>query len=671
VELLYLFLLASTATMFRYSHTERLIMKIARFCTLLVLFFTTICSMAAQPQTRPLSQQMADDIISRWKDSSPVEFGKSDVWNYEQAVMLEGISRVWYKTADPKYFDYVRKGIDRFVNEDGSIRSYRPEDYNSDSIRMGTQLLMLYGVTGQEKYFKAATLLRDQLKKHPRTNEGGFWHKKRYPFQMWLDGLYMVEPFYAQYSAMFHEPSNFDDIANQFIWMEAHARDPKTGLLYHGWDESKKQAWANKKTGVSPNFWGRAIGWYAMALVDVIPYMPENNPKRAELIAILNHTAEGIKRAQDPKTGLWWEVMDKPNAKGNYLEASASCMFVYSLARGVRRGYLPASYLAVAQKGYAGIPKEFITTDPDKSIHLEKTVGGAGLGRASESSPNRDASYEYYINEKIVRDDAKGLGALLMAATEMETVPTAALGRGKVAVLDSYFNNETRKDITGTPVLFHYKWNELSNAGFWFFGETFRNYGVQTRELTTAPTAENLRNVGIYIIANPDNPAKIAQPNYVDDTHVKAITEWVKNGGVLLLMENNAGNSDFEHFNKLGDAFGIHFNEVTRNYVEGKKFEQGKIMIPAGNPVLKSVNQIYMKEICTLTLKSPAKPVLEDKGDVLMAVSHLGKGTVLAVVDPWLYNEYVDGRKLPSDYQNFAAAQDLVQWLVQQLPKKK
>jgi unsaturated rhamnogalacturonyl hydrolase len=645
-------------------------MKITRFRTFIVLLFVAISSLAAPAQTKPLSQQMADDIISRWKDSSPVDFGKNDVWNYEQGVMLEGISRVWYNTADPKYFDYVKKGVDRFVNNDGTIRSYHLDQYNSDSVRMGTQLLMLYGVTGQEKYFKAATILRDQIKKQPRTNEGGFWHKERYPYQMWLDGLYMVEPFRAQYAAMFHESAEFDDIANQFIWMEAHTRDPKTGLLYHGWDESKKQDWADKKTGHSPNFWARAMGWYAMALVDVLPYFPENNPKRAELIAILSRTAEGIKRAQDPKTGLWYEVMDKPDAKGNYLEASASCMFVYSLARGVRLGYLPASYLAVAQKGYAGIPKQFITTDPDKSIHLEKTVGGAGLGSASKEGIYRDASYEYYINEKIVRDDPKGVGAFLMAASEMEISRTAALGRGKVAALDSYFNNETRKDVTGTPVLFHYKWDELSNPGFWFFGHVFRNYGVSTKELTAAPTAENLRNADIYIIANPDNPAKVTQPNYVDDAHVKAVTDWVKNGGVLLLMENNAGNSDFEHFNKLGDAFGIHFNEVTRNTVEGKKFEQGKLMVPAGNPVLKNAKQIYMKEICTLALKPPAAPALEDKGDVLMAISHLGKGTVLAIVDPWLYNEYVDGRKLPPDYQNFEAAQDLVRWVVQQSLKR-
>lgn len=640
-----------------------------RFSSLLLLFVFVISSLMALAQ-KPLSQQMADDILNRWTQSAPTDFGKRDVWNYEQAVMLEGITRVWYETADPKYFNYVKKGIDRFVGDDGSIRSYRPEDYNSDSVRMGTQLLMLYGVTGEEKYYKAATILRDQLKKHPRTNEGGFWHKKRYPYQMWLDGLYMVEPFYAQYSVMFHQPENFDDIANQFIWMEAHARNPKTGLMYHGWDESKKQDWADKKTGLSPNFWARAIGWYAMALVDVLPYFPENHPKRAELLGILNRTMDGVKRAQDPKSGLWFEVLDKPSAKGNYHEASASCMFVYAAARGVRLGYLPTSYLSVAEKGYAGIKKEFITADPDKSIHLEKTVGGAGLGRASDSDPYRDASYDYYINEKIVRDDPKGLGAFLMAATEVEIIPTAKLGRSKAALLDSYFNNETRKDITGKPVIFHYKWGELSNPGFWFFGHAFRKYGVQTRELFVAPTTENLKTANIYIIANPDNTSKIANPNYVNDEHVKAITEWVKRGGVLLLMENNKGNSDFEHFNKLSEAFGIHYNEVTRNNVEGSHFEQGKVMVQPGNPVLKNARQLYMKEISTITAKAPAKAVLEDKGDVLIAVSKFGKGTVLAIVDPWLYNEYVDGRKLPAEYQNWTAAQDIVRWLVEQSPKK-
>ena len=195
--------------------------------------------------------------------------------------------------------------------------------------------------------------MRDQLKTQPRTSEGGFWHKKIYPSQMWLDGLYMGEPFYAEYAATFHEDAAFDDIAKQFILMELHSRDPKTGLLYHGWDESKQQRWADPATGHSPNFWGRAMGWYAMALVDTLDYFPQDHPQRGALLAILKRLAVAIEKYQEPKSGLWYEVLDKGSEKGNYLEASASCMFVYALARGRSRG-LPAGL--VFQNCAEGLP---------------------------------------------------------------------------------------------------------------------------------------------------------------------------------------------------------------------------------------------------------------------------------------------------------------------------
>jgi unsaturated rhamnogalacturonyl hydrolase len=241
---------------------------------------------------------------------------------------------VWLNSGDGKYFSFIQQSIDRFVNDDGTIKNYRIDEYNIDNINEGKLLLTLYRVTEKEKYKKAADLLREQLKGHPRTNEGGFWHKKIYPYQMWLDGLYMGEPFYAEYAALFHETSAFDDIANQFVWMENHARDPKTGLLYHGWDESKQQRWANPQTGLSPNFWARAMGWYAMALVDTLDYFPPDHPRRAALIAILNRLAKAVQNYQEAKSGLWYQVVDKPNEKGNYLEASAACMFVYALAKG-------------------------------------------------------------------------------------------------------------------------------------------------------------------------------------------------------------------------------------------------------------------------------------------------------------------------------------------------
>ena len=270
----------------------------------------------ASAQTKPISERAAATAMTAlWRES-----GYPAKWTYDHGLVLKGIERVYQNTGDKQYLDYIQRGMDHFVAGDGSIRTYSLDDYNIDNILPGRNLLFLYKVTKEEKYRKAAELLRSQLKTHPRTSEGGFWHKKIYPSQMWLDGLYMGEPFYAEYARTFDDKTAFDDIAKQFILMEQHARDNKTGLLYHGWDESRKQRWANPDTGRSPNFWGRAMGWYAMALVDTLDHFPDH-PQVPELIAILNRLAQAVAKYQDPRTGLWYQVLDKGTEKGNYFEA--------------------------------------------------------------------------------------------------------------------------------------------------------------------------------------------------------------------------------------------------------------------------------------------------------------------------------------------------------------
>jgi unsaturated rhamnogalacturonyl hydrolase len=521
-------------------------------------------------------------------------------------------------------------------------------------------LLLLYKVTGQEKYRKAAALLRQQLKTHPRTSEGGFWHKKIYPSQMWLDGLYMGEPFYAEYAATFHEDADFDDIARQFMLMEMHARDPNTGLLYHGWDESKQQRWANPQTGRSPNFWGRAMGWYAMALVDTLDYFPKDHPQRNSLIAILKRLAAAVEKYQDRKSGLWYQVVDKAGAPGNYLEASASCMFVYALAKAVREDYLPASYLRVAAQGYQGIQKHFIEPETGGQVNLKGTVSVAGLG----GNPYRDGSYQYYLSERVVTNDPKGMGAFLLASTEMERAGRRIPGRSRTVALDYYFNSETKKDVTGRTVPYHYKWEEMPNSGFSLWGHVFRGLGARTVSLAEAPTAANLKGTDVYIIVDPDTKEETETPHYVEAPDIKAIAAWVKSGGVLVLMANDLGNVEFEHFNQLAKQFGIQFNKDSRNRVVGNDFAMGLITIPDGHPIFQTARRLYLKEVCTLSVAPPAKSVVKDKGDVIMAVSRLGKGTVFAVGDPWFYNEYLDGRKLPPDFDNYKAAQDLSRWLI-------
>lgn len=626
------------------------------------LIFLCCCFSASHSSAQSWSQKMAATVMTIWKDSLEMAPGRPVKWAYDQGVVLEGIEGLWTRTADNRYFEYIQKSMDYFVQEDGTIRTYKPDEYNIDHVKNGRSLLLLYKVTGKPKYLKVVQSLRQQLRTHPRTSEGGFWHKKIYPYQMWLDGLYMGEPFYAEYAALFHEDTAFSDIARQFILMERHARDNKTGLLYHGWDESRQQRWANKSTGLSPNFWDRAMGWFGMGLVDVLDYFPQNHPKRDTLIAILNRMAAAVQKYQDSKTGVWFQVMDKATSKGNYVEASGSCMFVYALAKGVRNAYLPQSYLNVARKGYNGIIKEFMETDAGGLTNLKGTVSVAGLG----GTPYRDGSYEYYLSEKVIVNDPKGVGAFLLASNEMEIADMPKSGKGKTVMLDNYFNNEKVKNDISAAEPFHYLWDEKDNNGFYLLGQVFRYRGASINTLKVAPDAGNLKNADIYIIVDPDSKKETADPKYVEAGHIKAITDWVKAGGTLLLLGNDSGNMEFEHFNKLAEAFGIHFNEDSKNRVPGSEYRYGKIVVPSGHPVFKTARQLYMKEVSSLTLKSPAKSVLDHKGDVFIAVAKSGKGTVIAVGDPWLYNEYTDGRKLHAEYENFKAAEDLAEWLFKQ-----
>ena len=236
----------------------------------------------------PWSKRIAESFLLRHPGAVTYDsLSPNEKWNYEQGLMLEALHQMWLFTKDDRYFVFIQGNIDRYVDKSGGIKTYAYDEFSLDNVAVGRSLLTLYKALGEKKYKNAADTLRRQLKNQPRTHEGGFWHKRMYPFQMWLDGLFMAEPFYAWYAKSFKEPDAFDDIVNQFVFIARHARDPKTGLLYHGWDESKQQPWANHETGCSPNFWGRAMGWYAMAIVDVLDFLPGDHPRRHELISIL------------------------------------------------------------------------------------------------------------------------------------------------------------------------------------------------------------------------------------------------------------------------------------------------------------------------------------------------------------------------------------------------
>lgn len=359
-----------------------------------------------------LAKRMAMTSMKEWSVVGPAK----DRFQYELGVYLAGIELVWEATGDSKYFDYIKFKVDRHVMDNGTIAgNYNLTEFNIDNIMTGRLVLMLYKKTGDRKYKIAADILRKQLRQHPRIREGGFWHKLVYPYQMWLDGLYMAQPFYAEYAKLFHEATVFDDVASQFIIMERRSRDFTTGLLYHGYDESRLQNWSDPKTGRSPSFWGRAMGWYFMAIVDTLDIIPKHHPKRAHLLAITRNIAVALTKVQDSKSGLWWQVLDKPNQKGNYLESSASAMFVYSYAKGVRKGYLPPKYLKIAKQGYAGIVSNFITGTADGGVNYNRIASVGGLG----GTPYRNGTFEYYISEPIATNDPKGVGPFMMCSVEM------------------------------------------------------------------------------------------------------------------------------------------------------------------------------------------------------------------------------------------------------------
>ncbi len=367
-------------------------------------------------EEKPWSERMALSIMKRAPEAWMNDFQSRPRWTYTIGLVLNSMVKLSKEKKNPMYFEYAQTYGDTMILADGSIRDYDMAKFNIDHIAPGPLMFSIYNKTKEERYMKAITTLKYQLEWQPQTTDGGYWHKLRYPWQMWLDGLFMGEPFQAQYALQFDKPELFDHIAQQFILAEKHTKDAETGLLYHGWDESRVQSWANPETGCSQHFWGRAIGWYCMGLVDVLDFFPKDHPKRAELIAILDRTLQAVIKVQDAESSTWWQVMNMPKEKGNYLEATASCMFTYAMIKGVNEGYLDDKYEEIAQRSYEGILNTFIKVDDDGEVHLTSCCSVAGLG----GNPYRDGSYEYYISEPVRDNDPKGLGPFILASIEFE-----------------------------------------------------------------------------------------------------------------------------------------------------------------------------------------------------------------------------------------------------------
>ena len=370
------------------------------------------------------SVRMADSEMARRGDKQ--FFGGSDRAriDYTTAFFGTALVKLADRTGNNAYADYGLKFGTSFVAPDGSIRGYKFDDFSVDNIPPGKVLLLAWDRGNHAPELrKAIDTLYAQMQKQPRTSDGGFWHKLRYPNQMWLDGLFMASPFLAHYGKAFQEPAAFDEVAKQIVLMDKHGYDAKAGLYYHAWDETKSRPWANQQTGQSPNFWGRAVGWYGMAIVDSLDFFSPTHPEVEHINEILRKVADGIVRWQDPKSGLWWQVMDQGDRKGNYLEATASSMFVYTLAKGINRGYLPREkYLPAVLKGYAGIVRDLIRRDSEQSISLMRCCEVAGLDYTNAKGKPRDGSFDYYVGEPVVDNDLKGVPAFILAGIELEQI---------------------------------------------------------------------------------------------------------------------------------------------------------------------------------------------------------------------------------------------------------
>jgi unsaturated rhamnogalacturonyl hydrolase len=392
-------------------------MAIYRKIFLLTVLVFTACNFNVQNQKNKNNElkwsvRMANSVMAKsghliyYVDNSPK-------WAYDVALLGMAIDRLG--KIDPKYSKYMEDWVNYFVRTDGTITDYNLEEFNLDRIFPGRDILTIYKRTPDLKYKIALDNFIEQLKRHPKTNSGGYWHKNIYPWQMWLDGIFMASTYMAQYAKEFNAPEWFDVATNQTKMIYRYTLDSQTGLLMHAWDESHTQKWCDPETGKSHFPWSRATGWYIMAIEDILEYLPENHPDRADLISILQKTCDALLKVRDPKTGLWFQVLNYGGRDGNYLEGSGSAMYVYAFARGVHKGYLDEKYLAIANSAFDGIIKELISVDRNGLLTMHNICGGCGLG----GNPYRDGSYEYYVNEKRIDNDPKGVAPFIMAAIEL------------------------------------------------------------------------------------------------------------------------------------------------------------------------------------------------------------------------------------------------------------
>jgi len=387
------------------------------FYILLALIMTSCSGQSSTKKSGNTEQKwsvrMANTVMTQ-ADSLTKYAAGNPKWAYDVAFLGMAIDRLG--SLDPKYSKYMENWVNYFVHPDGSVTDYRLKEYNLDRIFPGRNVMTVYKRNPDPKYKMALDNFIEQLKTHPKTNSGGYWHKQIYPWQMWLDGIFMGSTFMVQYAKEFNAPEWYDVATAQTKMIYEKTLDPATGLLMHAWDESCQQKWCNPETGQSQYPWSRAMGWYVMAILDILDYLPADHPDRDDLISILQKTCDALLKVRDPKSGIWYQVLNYGGREGNYLEGSGSAMYIYVFAKGARLGYLENKYRDIASDAFDDFIKELVTVDEKGKVIIRNICGGCGLG----GNPYRDGSYEYYINEKRFDNDTKGVAPFILAAIELD-----------------------------------------------------------------------------------------------------------------------------------------------------------------------------------------------------------------------------------------------------------
>jgi unsaturated rhamnogalacturonyl hydrolase len=380
---------------------------------LLLIIFVSCNSSKTTQNNQKWSIRMANTVIAQ-SDSLIHYVSGTPRWAYDVAFLGMAIDRLG--NVDPKYSKYMEDWVNYFVKPDGSVIDYDLAEYNLDRIFPGRDIMILYKKDPQGRYKIAMDTFIEQLKSHPKTNSGGYWHKKIYPWQMWLDGIFMGSTFMVQYAKEFNAPEWYDVAAAQAKMIYEKTLDPSTGLLRHAWDESRQQRWCDPVTGQSHYPWSRAMGWYTMALLDILDYLPADHPDRDQLLRILQNSCNALLKVRDQKSGIWYQLPDQGSKDGNYLEGSGSAMFIYVFAKGARLRFLDKNFRTVANDAFDDYIRELVTVDEKDKVTIHNICGGCGLG----GNPYRDGSFEYYVTENRFNNDTKGVAPFILAAIELD-----------------------------------------------------------------------------------------------------------------------------------------------------------------------------------------------------------------------------------------------------------